>query len=160
MVVDGEVREFGNHLISNTGEVCWKKRPDKPLLGKNGNPGNQYRCFKHKKKVLRQHQVIARLFCKNPRPDIFKEVDHADQDKVYNHWRNLRWVNRTLNQLNKGKGYHKHTQYNGEQVWRVEVWGKYHGWFATEQKLKVFREEYKRLTGLDNAGVGDEMYLS
>ena len=49
------------------------------------------------------HRLIAFAFCINPRPDIFKLVDHIDRDPTNNVPTNLRWLNHSLNALNNDK---------------------------------------------------------
>ena len=46
------------------------------------------------------HRLVAKAFLRNPRPDLFIEVDHIDGNEYNNHVSNLRWLNRQLNSLN------------------------------------------------------------
>jgi len=164
MVPEYEVREFCTHRVTNTGLVWWHKRPNRLVKSKSG--GGRYLAFKSNKKCCKVHRVVAELYCKNPCPDIFTAVDHVDENKLNNHWRNLRWVNKTLNNMNQGRGYY---WCKSTTRWKVQVGGIYFTWFrreaaakeyADKKKIEVFNMVYKQLTGLDNAGVGDEMYLS
>ena len=50
------------------------------------------------------HQVIARTFVHNPAPNSFDEIDHIDRDPRNNRAANLRWVNHSLNMMNKKRG--------------------------------------------------------
>jgi hypothetical protein len=175
MMQDGEVREWGTHLVSNTGEVRWKGRPDVVLRCVGARGYAQFRgkrVYGKKKGMMTVHIAVAKLFVRNPKPATFTEVDHADGNKLNNHWRNLRWVNRSLNCLNKGKGYHQDTR-RKTPAYQIQVkhHGKKHSYGtvhsedeaearALEVKADVFKTVYMELTGLDNAGVGDEMYLS
>ena len=49
----------------------------------------------------RVHRLVAQKFVHNPRPDIFKLVDHINRDRGDNRAVNLRWVNHHLNMLNR-----------------------------------------------------------
>ena len=49
----------------------------------------------------RVHRIVAELFVPNPRPDIFKIVDHINRVRGDNRAENLRWVNHRLNMLNR-----------------------------------------------------------
>jgi hypothetical protein len=49
--------------------------------------------------MKRIHRIVAFCYVDNPR-DIFDRVDHIDHNIVNNDASNLRWVTRTLNQLN------------------------------------------------------------
>ena len=56
----------------------------------------------------RVHRLVAELYVHNPRPDIFKIVDHINHERGDNRAENLRWVNHHLNMLNRknsGKAY-------------------------------------------------------
>ena len=48
------------------------------------------------------HRVVASLFLPQP-TELNLEVDHIDKNKSNNHASNLRWVNRSINSLNKSK---------------------------------------------------------
>jgi hypothetical protein len=46
------------------------------------------------------HRLIALAFVTNPRPDIFKFIDHIDENKLNDCASNLRWCCKTINCLN------------------------------------------------------------
>ena len=48
------------------------------------------------------HQLVAEHYVNNSNPEIFNEVDHIDRNKLNNHYTNLRWVNKSMNNLNRG----------------------------------------------------------
>ena len=43
------------------------------------------------------HRLVAKAFVKNPRPDLFDQVDHIDHNRSNNHYTNLRWLDSELN---------------------------------------------------------------
>ena len=49
------------------------------------------------------HTLVAKTWVWNPNPAQFKVVDHIDGDSQNNSAHNLRWVNYTLNSLNKDR---------------------------------------------------------
>ena len=49
------------------------------------------------------HRLIAETFI--PNPELKPEIDHINRDKKDNSVSNLRWVTRSENNLNRGKGY-------------------------------------------------------
>ena len=69
----------------------------------SNNSGRHYLFTRVGKKLVSVHRLVAKTFLKNPRPDIFDQVDHIDGNPQNNHVTNLRWVNHRLNQLNKPK---------------------------------------------------------
>ena len=98
------------------------------------------------------HRLVAHVFVKNPRPDIFVEVDHIDRDPKNNVFSNLRWLSKKLNLLNtNAKGCYFVKKWN---KWRAQLRKKTLGYFETyeeahEHYLKhradVFMSEYKQL---------------
>jgi hypothetical protein len=55
-------------------------------------------------KLYYVHRLIAFAWCENPRPDIFLQVHHIDQNEHNNCPENLMWVNTKLNNL-QSSGY-------------------------------------------------------
>ena len=83
--------------------------------------GNWYR----RNSVL-VHRLLAFTFVHNPRPDIFKTVDHINHNPYDNRVTNLRWVNTQLNALNS-----------------YAAWGVY--WAAAADKDEQKKEEQKKI---------------
>jgi hypothetical protein len=80
------------------------------------------------------HRLVAHVHVHNPRPDIFKCVDHIDRGKN-NHASNLRWLTHQLNTLNndaKGCSYNKRFK-----KWRAYLCQKTLGWFKTEEEASA-----------------------
>ena len=48
-----------------------------------------------------RHRLVANIFCVNPRPGYFTDVDHADGNILNNAADNLRFVSNQLNLLNR-----------------------------------------------------------
>ena len=83
---DGFIRSNGRVL---RGQFCERTPHKQVRLCRNRDVQNEY-----------VHRLIAKAFVHNPRPDIFWQVDHIDQNEHNNHPSNLRWVTRQLNALN------------------------------------------------------------
>ena len=56
-----------------------------------------------KKQNFYIHRLLAETFIKNPKPTEYFEVDHIDKQRNNNNIKNLRWVNRSINNFNKVK---------------------------------------------------------
>ena len=115
------------------------------------------------------HRLVAMLFCANPRPDIFTEVDHIDGDGLNNHYTNLRWLNRQLNVMNqknrpnkcsffkKGRRYRywrgqiKHNDEKFAKCFPLTQAGhdECQAWI-TAKKAELFDTLYERLTASDD----------
>ena len=74
-------------------------------------PVNGYTYVRYFKPL---HRLVADLFVKNPRPDIFDKVDHIDGDRSNNHYTNLRWVDNQLNCANRKTA--KNVSFNAKKV--------------------------------------------
>ena len=48
------------------------------------------------------HQLVAEHYVYNSNPEIFIEIDHIDRNRLNNHYTNLRWVSKSMNNLNRG----------------------------------------------------------
>lgn len=83
------------------------------------------------------HRLVARHYVHNRRPDIFKEVNHLNLDKLDNYYRNLEWNNRALNM--------RHAWKNGAMSVRS---GKNHWRYGKETS-----EETRRLQSVTKIGV-------
>ena len=77
------------------------------------------------------HSIVGRTWVWNPNPEKFRVCDHIDGNSQNNHASNLRWVDYTLNALNKKDrklAYkYKKMRKNGMSIWwrsRVVVRGK------------------------------------
>lgn len=82
-----------DYKVSNLGRVKNKKTGKilKTSLNKKGyEKVNIWRNNKVKRCFL--HRLVAEAFIENPYPDIFKQVNHIDGNKLNNFATNLEWV--------------------------------------------------------------------
>jgi hypothetical protein len=97
-----EIKGYENYLIFDDGDVynTNNNRFLKPSCCKNGYKRiNLYNDGKSKTFLI--HRLVALHYLPNPDPENNLEVDHRDRDTHNNHILNLRWVNRSENNLNK-----------------------------------------------------------
>ena len=88
------------------------------------------------------HRMVAHVFCGNPRPDIFNIVDHIDRNCANNDFSNLRWVNRSLNNLNNaadGCWFDKRFK-----KWRARVCKKTLGYFKKHEDAKACAKKHRK----------------
>ena len=106
-----------------------------------------------KKKAV--HRIVAELFLPSPTMECV-EIDHVDRNKKNNHASNLRWVSRSVNQLNKNpetkarvntktKELYISLEPNGK--YRVQVKGVYYGIFKNIEEAKTFRDTIANVPG-------------
>lgn len=94
-------QDFNSYEVSETGQIRNKnKKVLKPCLNKqNGylqvvlHNGKQYRMFY-------VHRLVAQLYV--PNPNGFKEVNHLDENRANNSFKNLEWCTRKYN-VNYGR---------------------------------------------------------
>ena len=134
----------------------WFAREDGVLRKPNGNlmVGTQtkwgHRCFPARKSTWKYfytqwvHRFVAMAWVPNPRPDIFRLVDHIDRDATNNKPSNLRWITYQLNSLNNG-GRNTCKHYKKWRA-RVKINGKsnYLGNFDTEEEAYEVAQKYKQ----------------
>ena len=97
-VLDLKLNAFIPHYINNSGYETVSLRTEKPYISQHGNT-----CYGVRKAVSR---ITAYEHC--PNPDLTKQVDHIDEDKHNNYYKNLEWVNQSENiQRNQDKGNRK-----------------------------------------------------
>ena len=108
-----DIPEFnGLYQISNTGEIksidgCVIKTQHKGKILRQNISHKGYRRITikigNKKKTYPIHRIVAKSFVKNPRPDIYDQVNHIDGVKSNNNASNLEWCNNSLNQIHANK---------------------------------------------------------
>jgi hypothetical protein len=96
------IRGFVGYCVSDSGDV-WNIKTGKLLKPSISCSSYAYVCIKSTAGTFRRcfvHRLVAQTYVINPRPDIFLQVDHIDQNPLNNHRSNLRWLSRQLNLLN------------------------------------------------------------
>ena len=98
-----EIKGYPNYLIYDDGRIYSKYRKNhkiksgmfmKDRLDKNG-----YRIVYLPKKTLKVHRLVALHYI--PNPNNYPQVDHINRIKDDNRVENLRWVNHSMNNINK-----------------------------------------------------------
>lgn len=88
----------GYYLVSRFGEIysLYSKRILKPSKTSDGY--NQYNLFKNKKGcVYFEHRAVALAFVYNPNPEKYNIVNHIDENKQNNYYKNLEWCDTLYN---------------------------------------------------------------
>lgn len=89
------------YKINRRGEIfsCWYRKTMKPQMTEDGylwiklkKEGKDHKAYIHRLLSLQYIENIENL----------PEVDHIDRDKLNNNLTNLRWVNKTTQNRNKG----------------------------------------------------------
>ena len=132
------------YKVSDCGQV-WGPRGHVLKLCLRGNCNYlSINCCRPKRKTRPVHVLVARAFVQNPRPDIFFQVDHIDQNKLNNHASNLRWLNGSLNQLNNdAKGASKNGNRFKSEV-QVNKTRFYLGTYDTEKEASEVSKKFRK----------------
>ena len=148
-----------------TANLWWgyKAREDGMILDMNNNILHQHMygnyfgvCLinpeTNRRKQYHVHRLIARALVFNPNRHEFSIVDHIDRNERHNASSNIRWVNNSLNLLNRDtKGAYFSIKY---KKWEARVRKITYGWFDTYQeahtcakqnKAEIFSREYSQL---------------
>ena len=141
----GESRPlFWGYEVTSNGLVV---RPDGTFLLQHKNNVGYYRvnlCNPWGKwRLYLVHRLVALTFVKNPCIEYFDQVDHIDRNCTNNVFSNLRWVNRTLNNLNNdsdGCSFAKRYQ-----KWHARVRQKTLGYFKKHEDAKACAKKHRKL---------------
>lgn len=90
------VPKNNNYEISDEGEVR-NKNTGRILSGSVNNGGYRTVHINRNESPDFVHRLVAETFIQNPEPDIRKDVNHKDGDKMNNNVSNLEWVTRSKN---------------------------------------------------------------
>tara|TARA_R100000951_G_scaffold115092_1_gene122049 strand:+ start:78 stop:542 length:465 start_codon:yes stop_codon:yes gene_type:complete len=96
-----EVVNYPQYLIYEDGKV-FSKISNKYLTPKNKR---YLRVSLYNGEICKRvciHQLVAEHYLHNSNPEILTEVDHIDRNTLNNHYTNLRWVSKSMNNLNRG----------------------------------------------------------
>lgn len=97
-------KEFPHYQVNPFGVVRSTYKNRNHIKNQRIYRKSYYRTsFIHKSvfKTVWIHRMVGKAFVLNPRPDLFDTIDHIDRDTMNNFYKNIRWVNRHLNSLNK-----------------------------------------------------------
>jgi hypothetical protein len=94
--VDGN----GVYYVSPTGRIFSRKRKKFKEL-KQWYTGDGYLRTKLYNKSITVHRVVAQALV--PNPEQLDTVDHINEDKLNNHFTNLRWLSRADNAARAGR---------------------------------------------------------
>jgi len=143
-----EIEGYDNYLIFEDGRVFSKKRNIflKEVMDNRGYLRLNL-CKDGKFKLFQIHRLIA--FHYIPNPHNYPEVDHKDRNRQNNSIDNLRWVNRSMNQQNKGlfknnKLKIKYISPSGKRyIFQKTINSKTHTkYFKTLEDAIKYKEEY------------------
>jgi len=118
-----EILNYPNYLIYNDGRVYNKKynRFLKPIVVCGYLHVDLYN--NNVRQRLKIHRLVALHYLNNVEGKDF--IDHIDRDKTNNKVSNLRWVNRSENQINRmfknnTNTNHKHISFNNTYNFRIQ----------------------------------------
>jgi len=161
-----DIPGFEGYQASNLGRIKSLKCGKEKLIG--------YTVYKNPKYLKRQVNINQRctsvgvfvLMTFDRLPNEGEECDHIDRNPQNNCLENLRWVTRSVNQINKSaygkskyKGVYYKTQKNKEGnsliISRISINGKqlYLGVFKTEEEAyEAYKQAFKKHHGYEWVG--------
>ena len=101
-VFEKPIEGFPGYFVRRNGTVRMRRKRENGVrisLGRENTHGyKQVKLTRDgKPHLLLVSRLVALAFVKNPRPDIFTQVDHINQNITDNAAVNLRWLSRSLN---------------------------------------------------------------
>lgn len=140
-------RETKKMLISNFGNIKRITNYGEKLSKRNGC--KMYYKIGINDKTYRIHCLVAKYFIPNPNPNEYKMIDHIDRNKHNNHYKNLRWCNHSINNVNRNnkgscsivKDGRKKKFYFGYTINKT----RYTQSFYTEEEQLEFQKLYNEL---------------
>ena len=146
-----EIEGYENYLIYDDGRVYSKYKNIILKPSKDSNGYYQVILYKNKKpKNFNIHRLVGLHYL--DKVEGKEHIDHIDRNKINNHISNLRWCNRSENQLNTGIQknnklgikYIKKTK-NNTYIFRINREGHYHTkTFKTLEECIEYRNNYLR----------------
>ena len=144
------IEEFPDYSVNEEGEVFSHIYNRILKLAKKKHGYLQVGLFKDgKRKWCRVHQLVAKAFI--PNPDNKPTIDHIDRDRTNNHINNLRWANKSEQQLNKGyyhikqDGLHNITLDKRRGTYEIKITIQYkphYKSFKTLEEAIIYRDKY------------------
>lgn len=89
---------FSEYEVSNYGQVCSLKNAKNPIVMKHNISGDYDTILLHASKKEHRYQIhtlVATVFIENPNK--YDMVNHKDENKRNNHYKNLEWCTSTYN---------------------------------------------------------------
>lgn len=114
---DGKLFSFSRSPINNV------YKPIIPQIDKDGYMAYNV-TTKHNKKIrLLAHRMVAFIFVKNKNKEIYKQVNHIDENKLNNYYTNLEWCTAKYN-LNYGQRRKKANKKRSKKIVQKTLDGK------------------------------------
>jgi hypothetical protein len=119
-----EIENFENYIIFNNGKI-FSRKSNKFLKAGINRDGYQFvnLCNENGRHAFTISRLVAEHFIENTENKT--EVDHINQNKLNNHYTNLRWCSHQENCLNRNKFKNNKSGFIG-----VYLENKYHRWRA------------------------------
>ena len=147
------VNNFPNYKISNLGRV--KNIKTEKILKTHILNSGYYSCSLYNKNLTKKgrkckdftiHRLVGIHFIKNEKPEEYIEIDHMDNNKLNNHYSNLKWVSRSINEVYKNKRNRKKMKKKGSIFKKTLKSGlvRWNFQFRIKMKIKTITFDTKK----------------
>lgn len=83
--------DYHGYKVGNLGTIIGPKgKPLSPSVTPKGYH-KVVLVYNHRKHTVRVHRLVAMMFCRNPYPRLYTQVNHTDGSKANNAASNLEW---------------------------------------------------------------------
>ena len=116
--------DYKDYSVTSDGDVISHKRKEDLILKQRCDRYGYLSvglCYNNKRKTIYIAPLVAKAFCKGYSEEL--EVNHKDEDKTNNNYKNLEWITHKYN-INYGTSIERRAEANSKPVAQLTLKGR------------------------------------